>query len=178
MGHGPPFRQERHHRLGPSFDQLRHIFGLLSREMRQHILFRGEPGPGPPDAQLDPEKLLGVQGGDDVQNSPMTPRTAPLHDLEAPERHIQVVMDNHQIFGAELEVSHETGYRLAAQIHIGGGLRQDDALPFHPSLAPDGLQAFLAQGNPPLLREQGHHLPAQIVPSPGVLPAWISQSHD
>ena len=73
----PPFRQERHHRLGRPFDELRHIFGVLGRKMRQHILFRGEPGRGPPYAQLDPEKLLGVEGRNDVQNPPMAPGTAP-----------------------------------------------------------------------------------------------------
>ena len=48
-------------------------------------------------------------------------------DLEAPQRHIQVVVDNHQILGGELEISHESRHRPAAQIHIRGGLRQDDA---------------------------------------------------
>ena len=113
---------------------------------------------GPPDAQLDPEKLLGVQGGHDVQNPPMPPGPAARRELEAPKGHIQVVMDNHQILGAELEISHETGHRLAAQIHIRGGLRQDDAFCPHPSLAPERAVAVSVEGNTPEFRQLRRHL--------------------
>ena len=67
-------------------------------------------------------------------------------------------MDNHQIFGGELEISHESRHRLAAQIHIGGGLRQDDALCSHPSLAPERPVAVPVEGNSPEFRQVRRYL--------------------
>ena len=153
--------------------------GVLLRKMAQHPVGQIVVGPGLfPHPDPNPGELVGAQPGDDAFQAVVAAGRAGGTNPQLAGGLGDVVAENDDMVGRNLEKSGQGRNGIPREIHIGQGLQEADLVPVDLSLSPQTLKFCLGHRHPPLVRQVIQGGKAGVVTGSVVFGLGIAEARD
>ena len=133
----------------------------------------------PPDANLHAREASGTaEVLDDAFQAVLATRGAARPHAHLAERQVEVIADDEQAGQIDLVEAHQLAHRQAAIVHVRLRLGEDGLLAVEDPFGEERAAALAGPRPAETPGQQVHRVEADIVSSPGVAHAWISQADD
>src|SRR5262245_56536581 len=177
-GRGQAVADDGFHGVGGAADQVGQRGSLGAREVRQDVVGRVAARRRPADADADAREPRVAQRRDDRPDAVVAAGAAAAAELQAVERHVQLVVHDDRVAETNLPEAGDARDRLPADVHELHRPAQQDALALDGRLG-DLRAKLLARRRGASAARQllGDHEP-QVVPVVRVLPAGIPEADD
>src|SRR5258708_26442094 len=168
---------EKRRRVGHRFEQLLDPCRLLGREILQHIGQHELLGAGMADADAHAPVIVGEERIDRAQ--PVMPGgAAAALDPQLALGEIELVMDDRDLAGSELEEARRGADRFAGIVHEGLRLQHHDAFAADRPFRELALEAILEGGKGMAADDLVHRHEADIVPGARIAGPGIAEPDD
>src|SRR5579885_2896617 len=168
---------EERRRLGDGIQQRAHPIQLLGREVLQHVMQDQLLGAGMADADADAPIVVGEKRVDRAQPVMAGGAAAALHpQLSLLE--VELVVDDGDLAGIELEEARRRAHRLTAVVHEGLRLQQHDLAPGDRPFRELALEARPEGAERMAADDRVHRHEADIVPRTLVAGSGIAEPDD
>ena len=129
-------------------------------------------------AHTDPHarKFLRSQMGNDIFDSIVTARAAFLADADAARNQADIIINHDKLRRIYLIIIHHLTDALAAQVHIGLRLHQNDLISLNHTFSDQSLKCFLPDINVILVRQRIQRHKSHIVTGSLIFSSRISKS--
>lgn len=135
---------------------------------------------GATDTKADAEEILSAELFYDIGNAIVTGGARRRSRFECTRSDIEIIVNDHDIFGSQFIKVHQLADRRTGGIHEGSGLDQEDFVPTDLSFANFGGHFFmrLKRIAAPCLLEVIKAKKAGVVTGESVIVAWIAEADD
>ncbi len=127
--------------VGDAFDDFAYQRGFLIGEGFENVLDPVVGGFGFANSDADAREFVGAQQFDDRGHALMSGGATAGSDADDAEGEVHFIVDDGQIGGSRTEAGEEVADRVAAVVHEGAGLGENDGPTFDFALAEGGVLA-------------------------------------
>ena len=128
------------------------------------------------DADLDARERIGAAEVDDVLQSLLSAVRALAADADHTDVEGDIIRQYNNLLGWDFVEIHRLGYRLPAEVHVGGRLHQQTALAADPCFAYSGLEFDLVDLHAQLLGNVVDRDEARVMAGAFILLARVAES--
>src|SRR5882724_6385862 len=154
---------------------------LLGKERREHVIGDAIPvlsGPArPADADLDAAEVVGAKGRDQGADPVVATRAARETHAHLAQREIEIVEDDDQVGGAQVELAGEPRHRGAGDVHEAARLDEVERLAL-PAAGGDRVTAVALEARMNAMGQRVDDALAHVVPGVAIFRARIPQADD
>ena len=156
-----------------------HGLDVVGRELAQHPVGQIVVGAGlGTHTDADAGKVLAAQPGDDALQAVVAACRAGGPDAQLAGGLGDVVAQDDDVVGRDLEEAGQRGDGVARKVHVGQGLEQHDLVAVHLALAPQALEFGFADRDAPFARQMVQRGKTGIVAGAVVLGLRVAQTGD